>query len=68
MNEVIGSTRFRMEKGFYRFGERAAVLRRATTLFLATALRMLSTVSLRTLLLAVRSLSSTPEPKLLVWL
>ena len=39
-----------------------------TTFFLATALRMLSTVSLRTLLLVVRSLSSTPEPKLLVWL
>ena len=39
-----------------------------TTFFLATALRMLSTVSLRTLLLVVRLLSSTPEPKLLVWL
>ena len=39
-----------------------------TTFFLATALRMLSTVSLRTLLLVVRSLSSSPEPNLLVWL
>ena len=36
-----------------------------TTLFLATALKMLSTLSLRALLLAVLSLSSTPEPKLL---
>ena len=43
-------------------------LSQVTTFFLATALRMLSTVSLRTLLLVVRSLSSTPEPKLLVWL
>ena len=39
-----------------------------TTFFLAAALRMLSTVSLRTLLLVVRSLSSSPEPNLLVWL
>ena len=39
-----------------------------TTFFLATALKMLSTVSLRALLLVVLSLSSTPEPSLLVWL